>query len=49
MSMIGAALGQPEQAQTLIDETGAYFEKQAADHPQFQGKPQRMQCAPTRA
>ncbi|ERB54223.1 ABC transporter substrate-binding protein [Rhodococcus sp. P27] len=38
MSMIGAALGQPEQAQTLIDETGAYFEKQAADHPQFQGK-----------
>lgn len=38
MSMIGAALGQPAQAQTLIDETGAYFEKQAADHPQFQGK-----------
>lgn len=38
MSMIGAALGQPERAQTLIDETGAYFEKQAADHPQFQGK-----------
>ncbi|SCZ09417.1 iron complex transport system substrate-binding protein [Rhodococcus erythropolis] len=38
MSMIGAALGQPEQARTLIDETGAYFEKQAADHPQFQGK-----------
>ncbi|MDV6273283.1 iron-siderophore ABC transporter substrate-binding protein [Rhodococcus erythropolis] len=38
MSMIGAALGQPAQAQTLIDETGAYFEKQAADHPQFAGK-----------
>ncbi|MCD2108269.1 iron-siderophore ABC transporter substrate-binding protein [Rhodococcus erythropolis] len=38
MSMIGAALGQPAQAQTLIDETWAYFEKQAADHPQVQGK-----------
>ncbi|TSD48725.1 iron-siderophore ABC transporter substrate-binding protein [Rhodococcus sp. KBS0724] len=38
MSMIGAALGQPARAQQLIDDTGAYFERQAAEHPQFAGK-----------
>ncbi|ROZ49526.1 iron-siderophore ABC transporter substrate-binding protein [Rhodococcus sp. WS3] len=38
MSMIGAALGQPARAQELIDDTGAYFERQAAEHPQFEGK-----------
>ncbi|KJF23235.1 iron-siderophore ABC transporter substrate-binding protein [Rhodococcus sp. AD45-ID] len=38
MSMIGAALGQPARAQELIDDTGAYFKRQAAEHPQFEGK-----------
>ncbi|MGC0365560.1 iron complex transport system substrate-binding protein [Rhodococcus sp. 27YEA15] len=38
MSMIGAALGQPARAQRLIDDTGAYFERQAAANPTFAGK-----------
>jgi len=35
---VGIALGQREEAQALVDETDAYLEALAAEHPEFAGK-----------
>jgi len=35
---VGTALGQREEAQALVDETDAYLEALAAEHPEFAGK-----------
>lgn len=36
--LIGAALGQPDQAKQLVDETNAAIEQAREDHPDLQGK-----------
>ncbi|WP_072806911.1 iron-siderophore ABC transporter substrate-binding protein [Rhodococcoides yunnanense] len=38
MTMIGAALGRPQEARTLLDGVDDYFAEQAAAHPDFAGK-----------